>query len=136
MKKTKKTILILILFLAAFAAKAQNAFTVTHYDSLVDADTVTYVLDFDALKESDFYISSHIQADSSTGSTAATAYLQFSNQTSGDYWYSAATVTIDGVQTVDYTEDTLNANRLRLYVLSTGTQKTYLRWGLHAVPRK
>lgn len=132
-----KKFIVLIAFIAfAITIKAQQPFTVTHSETLTDADTISYVIDHNDLRKADYYISSHIQADSVSGATAATAYIQFSNQATGDYWYSADTVTIDGVQTIDYNEDILTARRMRLYVLSTGTQSTTFVWGLHAVPRE
>jgi len=132
----KKLFLIIAVLLAGLTVHAQNAFTVTHSETLTDADTITYVLDFKDLSKADYYISSHIQADSVSGSTAATAYLQVSNQSSGNYWYSLDTVTVNGVQTIDFHEDEVRAVRVRMYVLSTGTQSTTFRWGLHAVPKK
>jgi len=131
----KKLILILVMVFAVMTVKAQQAFTVTHNDTLTDADTVSYVIDYNSLKKANYDISSHLQCDSASGSTAATAWLQFSNQASGDYWYSADTVTVDGTQTIDYTEDVLSARRVRLYILSTGTQSTLFYWGFKAVPR-
>lgn len=132
----KKVIFLFAILAAALTVKAQQPFTVSHNDTLSDADTVSYVVDFNALKKADYDISSHLQCDSVSGATAATAWLQYSNQASGNYWYSVDTVTIDGVQTLDWHEDILNAVRVRLYILSTGTQSTLFYWGLHAVPRK
>lgn len=133
----KKVIFLFAALVVAFSVqvKAQQAFTVTYYDTLSSADTLSYVVDWNVLKKADFYISSHLQADSVSGATGATAWLQVSNQESGNYWYNLDTVTINGVQTKDWHEDILYAVRLRLYVISAGTQVTTVRWGLHATPR-
>jgi hypothetical protein len=132
----KKTILLISLALAVLTVNAQQSFTVSRADSLVNADTVIYTIDHKDLQKADFYFSSYFQADSITGTTAATAYLQVSNSLTEDRWYSIDTVSINDEQVVDWATGTIQANRLRWYIISTGTQRTWLYFDMHFVPRK
>jgi len=69
-------------------------------------------------------------ADSLSGSTAATGYLQQSNSTGGDVYttLSSGSQTINGVLTEKIWENTTwYGAKMRLYVISTGSQSTRVR---------
>jgi hypothetical protein len=52
---------------------------------------------------------------------------------SGDYWVTLSSTTINGVKTTATVEDILYYRRVRLYFTGGGTQKTYVRFGIHMV---
>ena len=131
----KKILLFACMILAVITVSAQQSFTVSRTDSVVNAETVTYTIDHEDLQKADFYYSSYFQADSISGTTTATAYLQVSNALTGNYWYNIDTITINGVQTKDWATGTIQANRVRWYIVSTGTQRTHLNFHMHFVPR-
>lgn len=116
-------------------ALAQNSFQYEYYDTLDNATAIYYYIDNAGMVSNDYYISTTLQADSVSGSTAGVAYFQISNHATGNYWITLFQTTINGVQTVAYTEDILSARRARLYVTGGGTQRTYVRFAIHAVKR-
>lgn len=132
-----KKLFIIISIVLGFAMTANaQSFSYQRYDSLVNADTISFVINPAGLKTGDYYYSTSLQADSISGSTAGTCWFQVSNWTTGDYWHSVDTVTINGVQTLDFSTGVLQAARARFYMISTGSQKTYVRFAIHAVKRQ
>jgi hypothetical protein len=85
------------------------------------------------MEKHNYYISITLQADSVSGSTAGVMYFQVSNMAAGSYWVTVSSTTINGVQTTALVEDILYCKRARLYFTGGGTQKTYVRFGIHAV---
>lgn len=134
----KRLIFITLFALLTVAVCAQRGFNVAVSDSVKTGDlTYTYVIDYDDLSTTDYYYSSHVEMDSVSGTQAAYAYLQFSNQESGDYWYTADTVSCTSASGASsFNTGTLQAVRVRLYVVTSGTTRTDFAWGFHAVPRK
>lgn len=131
-----------LLFLVAFActqkttekvmevAAAQSVYSV---DALAE-DTVTTSSSIDTV---DFTLGTfygptayeiQISADSLSGSTAATAYLEYSGKVSGSDWVSLSSTTINGVTTRARLTGDIIKGRLRLRVISAnGTQSTTVR---------
>lgn len=135
-----KRLIILMLF-ACFAfvsAEAQSRLEIKAFDldTLTNAGTVDFDFPYSILTQEGYKYSWQIQADSLSGSTGATAYLQQSNDKTGSLWttISGKTVTINGVQTLSILEGDFYGIRQRLRVIGTGTQSTKLK--VSAVLRK
>lgn len=130
----KKIILVIVSALFfAFIANAQPYFNLSKYDSISNSTAPTTELTFPGISSGMYSYSITLQADSISGSTAGVMYFQVSNMPSGNYWKTVSSTTINGVQTTALLEDTLCARRARFYFTGGGTQKTYLRYGIHAV---
>ena len=81
------------------------------------------------------YYESLIQADSLSGGTNATLYVQHASTGSTD-WITVETVTIDGVKTTAKKYGRFDAGKLRWYVLApSSTQSTRVRVWLHLSER-
>lgn len=66
-----------------------------------------------------------IYADSLSGSTAGTAYIEVANVANPNLWYPVQSYTVNGVQTTAHFEDTDFSNsKWRLRVTGGGTQST------------
>lgn len=121
------------LLLAVSNLKAQNSFQYQYFDTLDNAVALTYTIDPSWLGDKTWDVSYTIQADSVSGGTAGLAYLQVSNWTTGSYWHTLSTTTINGVQTLALTEDEIRFKRMRLYVTGGGTQRTFVRFAIVGV---
>lgn len=130
----KKIIFLFVLVIGiAVAANAQPYFNLSKYDSISNSTAPTTELTFPGISSGMYSYSITLQADSISGSTAGVMYFQVSNMSTGNYWKTVSSTTINGVQTTALLEDTLCARRARFYFTGGGTQKTYLRYGIHGV---
>jgi len=69
-----------------------------------------------------------ISADSLSGATDATAYVEYQAATSGSDWVSIDQATINGVTTRDLETGSILGGRLRVRIISgSGTQSTTVR---------
>ncbi len=132
MKKLFSVLVILTMYIGA--ATAQN-FVMHKADSLVNGDTISYIFDARSLKDARYSATLTLTADSVSGSNrTANAYLQVTNSTANDDWHTIRTIVItsSGVQKKSVTTDTIAASRFRVYMISGGTQKTTVKYGVHA----
>jgi hypothetical protein len=133
MKKLFAFIIVVLAFTAI--SNAQPSYRFFGADTLINGDTISHVVDFRGLADNRYSVSVSITADSISGSNrTATAYIQASNSPSVDDWHTVRTVTItnSGVQLKSFTTDTIAAVRFRVYFISGGTQRTNLKYGIHA----
>lgn len=76
----------------------------------------------------------YCEADSLSGSTAGTMYLQYGHGSSPTIWYTAKTTTLNGAATITAYQQSspFGFNRMRVRAISaSGTQNTRIRcsWG-------
>ena len=92
-------------------------------DTLTDADTVTNLFSTDIRDVYTYAV--HVRADSSTGDPAGTVFIQ-GRQENSDVWvtYQSATLTDAEVAVDTIFQGVPLFKKLRIYVLSTGTQST------------
>jgi len=133
MKKIFLFLSIALVF-AVPSVKAQS-WNYQYFDTLDNSAALTYTIDPSWLGKSVWDISTTLQADSVSGGTAGVAYFQVSNHDTGNYWITLFSTTINGVQTLAFTEDELRARRARLYVTGGGTQRTFVRFAINAVKK-
>jgi hypothetical protein len=77
-----------------------------------------------------------LNADSLSGSTAATCYLQLNTDLSGADWVALETVTVNGVSTRGYETGDIERGLLRCRCISaSGTQSTTVRPDLVLAPK-
>jgi hypothetical protein len=126
----KRLVVILLAAIGFMAANAQNRdfyYQVFDLDTVTNAGTVTFVFDKATALEGLYEYSWQVEADSLSGSTAAVAYLEESNDYLGTTYtpVSEKTVTIDGPGNSDgILTGTMYGTRQRLRVVGTGTQST------------
>jgi len=128
-------LLALVLALAVGKVNAQKQFHYQYFDTLTNAVALTYTVDPSFLGDNVWDASFTIQADSISGGTAGIAYIQVSNWTTGNYWHTISSTTINGVQTLALVEDELRFKRMRFYVTGGGTQSTFVRIAVNAVKK-
>lgn len=93
-------------------------------ETLTNQDTAIYTTS-PSLLDVPYYYSIHVQSDSLTGANAGFAYLQVSNKTAGDVWYTTQTMTIDGTGTDEALwEGILYASRVRVYFITPSGTRT------------
>lgn len=105
-------------------------------DTLVNADTLDFIFPAVFQKPAPSSYSWQILADSISGTTAATAYVQQSNSSTGGVWTNIAnkTLAIALIQTNGLIEGTFYGQRMRLRIISTGTQATKVK--VYAIVRR
>ncbi len=133
--KKNFVLLALGLILALTSVSAQKNFHYEYFDTLDNAVAITYTIDPSFLGDNVWDISTSLQCDSISGGTAGIAYFQVSDWTTGSYWHTLFQTTINGVQTLAFTEDELRAKRCRLYVTGGGTQRTFVRFAINGVKK-
>jgi hypothetical protein len=118
------------LILSSISAEAQirkgrfDQFTV---DTLTDAGTLTWdtgreITDYDPI---DF--TWHITADSLSGTTDVTIYIQESLNPAGGDWVNVDTISISADGYNAFTSGTVTGARQRLSIVGAGTQSTSLK---------
>lgn len=122
----KKFILLAFVFILAVPmfVSAQATRTVTFSDTLITSsstDTLTFTT---GSYTSPRYYEALIAADSLSGGTTGTIYLQQEGPTATS-WITIETITVDGVQTLSRKTGRFNGGRLRFYCLAgSSTQNT------------
>jgi len=125
----KKLILFLsVLMLTVVGLQAQKTITYTLIDGETATNTDTLIGLYPTIIPADMWYSVQVVADSLTGGTAGTVYLQQSNAYSGGKWTTLTdkSLTVNGVLSEVIWEATTGflGARLRVYVLNTGTNTT------------
>lgn len=121
------TALLMMISVSAFS-QSSNLSWYPAVDTLTNADTLTFTWG-DVLWEQGS-LELHAVADSLTGTTAATLFVETSTAPSGLQWIPVDTTSISGSQTITTFEDlNFSASRVRVRVISTGTQSTKVQVG-------
>jgi len=129
----KKLILALVFFGIAGASFAQKFDYYYKTDTFTNADTITL---YEVTLKDDYYYSFEVTADSLSGATAGTVWLQAQNCNSCSTWYNIDTVTINGTSTISRDTGTLVGRRIRIYGITSGTQSTEYFIGLALARRE
>lgn len=124
----KNIITIFILLFGFVGANAQTFVVTPSVDTISTSsslDTVTFTL-LPLYSAVNYEL--QVSADSLSGGTTATCYLQVNQDMAGTDWYNLKTVTIDGVQTRAFETGSLVRGTVRCRCLApSSTQSTAVR---------
>lgn len=126
----KKLFFVFVAFLFCLTLSAQDRLTdnTEFYEFTVDTanDAESIYFTYPNMLDGLYYYSWQIVADSLSGTTVGTCYLQESNTRAGTAYESLSgkTLTIDGVQSSTVLTGTVYGARQRLKCTTSGTQST------------
>jgi hypothetical protein len=132
----KRLLLIGLFAVITVIAKAQPSYNFHRIDTLTNADTIIHEIDFRGLLNDRYSTLTTILADSVSGANrTGTALLQISLSPTVADWHTVRTYTITKSGTVLRSTqlDTIQAVRVRWYIVTAGTQKTNIKFGTHMV---
>jgi len=127
--------LTLLALLATVPAQAQREFRdfevqALTVDTNTNAETELFLVPRIAYKAGD--LSWQVEFVNVTGTTGGTAYLEYSNDVTGTLWHIADSYAFSGTSDTLFTKVNFPATRVRLRVVSSGTQVTrvlnFVKW--------
>lgn len=124
--RTKYFLIAIITLFATISLTAQNDFFRKNFDvdTITDAGTIIFDPGYDFTQAGQFGF--YAVADSLSGSTDATAYIEVAPYGSTD-WIVESSYVINGVQTIIAVEDRLYASKIRMRIVGAGTQSTKVK---------
>jgi len=99
-------------------------------DTATNADTINFL--YPRYADGLYDLSWHVSAGNLSGTTAGTAYLQYSNSLSGADWYTHDSWAFSAAGDTIFVQQYFPAIRARVRVITSGTQSStinnYIKW--------